>query len=300
MSIEVYYFLKLIFRQKKKCSFDRNKMNLKQVDNSKPISFNTCSESCVYLGLTVLLYYFSFSPYKRNDSAPFVPPFCLSQEEDTDKDSLEEQVTMSDSEILSPQRPQKSQVTPRPDEPITINPADFPPNTNIQITQDSNNSPLVLVYHTTEDGKGDTVIHVYQLQNQTNIQNSSANSEQADISEQSNQPIGDGDTSEQGSLPFLIAEQTTDNVTQNNCDDFINVIDINASKIATPQKGSEEKGQSSSDSDQPLYQVVAVNPNDESQNIAIENEFRPSGDKKFLDINVLSKNVGCRKSLKKS
>lgn len=215
---------------------------------------------------------------------------------------------MSDSEILSPQRPIRSQVTdhlspqlplrspvtPRADEPITINPADFPPNTNIQITQDANNSPLVLVYHTTEDGKGDTVIHVYQLQNQTqgiaDDQNTSANGEQAYISEQSDQPMEDSVTSDRNSLPFLIAEPTSDLSTVTSDGNFINVIDINASKVTTPKKGQ------SSSQDQSVYQV-SVAP----ETVTVENEFRPSDcDKKFLDINVLSKQVGGKKTWKKS
>jgi hypothetical protein len=57
-----------------------------------------------------------------------------------------------------------SQVT---ESPVSLNNTHFPPNSNVQIAHlnDANNSPLVLVYHTPEDGKGETVIHVYQLQN---------------------------------------------------------------------------------------------------------------------------------------
>ncbi|XP_076114014.1 uncharacterized protein LOC143082281 [Mytilus galloprovincialis] len=282
-------------------------------------------------------------PFKRYENAPFVPPFCLSQDEDDDSDIMELQVTMSDSEILSPQKQTRSEVSSQMERSvninpatfaskinsemegsIAINPAEFPPNANVQITHDANNSPLVLVYHTPEDGKGETVIHVYQLQNQpignlqipldgasnivelpSNLQSaagtSSANGKSFCIQAQTDEPMEELESGD--NLPFIIATgednpqslllpqgMNREPSSDHDNEDYINIIDINASKISTPGKNLESKEHDVSDNS--MYQVVTVNQdtdldNDDSRSspsVSIDNEFVASDvDQKYIE-----------------
>lgn len=262
--------------------------------------------------------FFSF-PFRKQDGLPFVPPYCLRRHEDSDEDTLETQVNMSDSEILSPQKASTSEVSQVTESPISLNNTHFPPNSNVQIAHlnDANNSPLVLVYHTPEDGKGETVIHVYQLQNHQlgnvshvqiplndgssiielpNLPSSASESMTANtqdqfiVREQSELPLSGQNTLEQENLPFLIATEKDnqprlvvpsidENVTENQLsqlqtgtgsEDFINIIDINASKISTPKKNT--KGDNScneheqiSKGDNSFYEVVRVNPDNDHE-----------------------------------
>lgn len=255
---------------------------------------------------------------------------------------MELQVTMSDSEILSPQKQPRSEVSSQMERSVSINPAtfaskinsdmegsiainpaEFPPNANVQITHDANNSPLVLVYHTPEDGKGETVIHVYQLQNQpignlqipldgasnivelpSNLQStagtSSANGKSFCIQAQTNEPMEGLESGD--NLPFIIAtgEDNPQSLllprginqepsSEHDNDDYINVIDINASKIPTPGKNLESREHVSDNS---MYQVVTVNQdtdldNDNSRSspsVSIDNEFVASDvDQKYIE-----------------
>lgn len=280
----------------------------------------------------ILLCFFSF-PFRKQDGLPFVPPFCLRRHEDSDEDTLETQVNMSDSEILSPQKASTSDISQVTESPVSLNNTHFPPNSNVQIAHlnDANNSPLVLVYHTPEDGKGETVIHVYQLQNHQlgnvshvqiplndgssiielpNLQSSASESmttgtqDQFIVREQSEIPLSGQNTVDQENLPFLIATgkdiqprlvvpSIGENVTENQLsqlqtgsEDFINIIDINASKILTPKKNT--KGDNScneheqiSTGDNSFYEVVRVNPDNDlesdssrtsSPSLVIDNE----------------------------
>lgn len=238
---------------------------------------------------------------------PFVPPFCLPQQEDSEGDTLETQICMSDSEIMSPQKPSRSEFTDRP-----INSAAFPPNTNVQYTQltDTNNSPLVLVYHTPEDGKGETVIHVYQLQNNqlsnfSNIQ-IPLNDGSSIVELPSLQTVAGRLSSEQGqsgeenssiqeSMPFIIssgddpqsglmAQPIMDSIGGNHVttdnEDYLNIIDINASKITTPRKDDSNSDVSGKGLDS-FYQVVRIEPDHDLESddsrlspvVSIDNEF---------------------------
>lgn len=301
----------------------------------------------IYLLATInvaeLFFSFCRIPFKRYENAPFVPPFCLSQDEDDDSDIMELQVTMSDSEILSPQKQTRSEVSSQMERSvninpatfaskinsemegsIAINPAEFPPNANVQITHDANNSPLVLVYHTPEDGKGETVIHVYQLQNQpignlqiplegasnivelpSNLQSaagtSSANGKSFCIQAQTDEPMEELESGD--NLPFIIATgednpqslllpqgMNREPSSDHDNEDYINIIDINASKIPTPGKNLESKEHDVSDNS--MYQVVTVNQdtdldNDDSRSspsVSIDNEFLASDvDQKYIE-----------------
>lgn len=173
------------------------------------------------------------------------------------------------------------------------------------------------MYHTPEDGKGETVIHVYQLQNHQlgnvshvqiplndgssiielpNLPSSASESMTANtqdqfiVREQSELPLSGQNTLEQENLPFLIATEKDnqprlvvpsidENVTENQLsqlqtgtgsEDFINIIDINASKISTPKKNT--KGDNScneheqiSKGDNSFYEVVRVNPDNDHE-----------------------------------